>query len=142
MRRSFNCLFDHEDFKNSAEVKAHGKRFKSCEHRTRWINRVIRNLMRDAYRSNQRQARLLRENIHRFDRESSPNTERVHQIIAKMPPDLAKILELQLTRSTDTHAAEIILGDSSDAARVRLRRIRLEQAYPLFKKLWVEADFI
>jgi hypothetical protein len=59
-----------------------------------------------------------------------------------MPPDLGKILELQLTKSTDTHAAEIILGDSSDAARVRLRRIRLEQAYPLFKKLWVEADFI
>lgn len=127
-----------EHLRQEAELRAIGRTFQDVEHRKRWISKVFKNLKIDGIRKNQRRAQiLLREgSVFTRNRNLLSQAERVHKVINQMPEHFALILRLKIEKISYKDIAKILWDDSSDAARVRLRRLREQQAYTLFRDLW------
>jgi DNA-directed RNA polymerase specialized sigma24 family protein len=128
----------NEDFQQEAELRAIGRKFESENHRSRWASRVRRNLLIDLIRKEKRRQRILKreQSLLTRDRNLVSQAERVHNVINQMPEELAVILRMKIEKASDKEIASVIWNDSSDAARVRLRRLREQRAYAVFRELW------
>ena len=136
--RKYEPAVTDQDLLHDAYVLSMGRDFCSDNHRLRWMARVSRNKRIDIYRQVHRRYRILRSLSHVLGKHRYVVTrsERVHQVIDRLPEELAKILRMKLDRMSDKDIAISLWNDASDAARVRVRRLREKQAFPLFRKLW------